>query len=81
VDYVICGRNQPCFAKQGDINMMVRTGGRNRTEKEYRDLFKSGFDTARAITSVGELSLMKPCREVESCYSSVGSAAGHSSSR
>jgi len=60
VDYVICGRNQPCFAKQGDINMMVRTGGRNRTEKEYRDLFaKSGFDTARTITSVGELSLIE----------------------
>ncbi len=60
VDYMICRRNQPCFAKQGDINMMVRTGGRNRTEKEYRDLFaKSGFDTARAIRSVGELSLIE----------------------
>jgi hypothetical protein len=60
IDNRVCGRNQPCAAKESDINMMVRTGGRNRTEKEYRDLFaKSGFDTARTITSVGALSLIE----------------------
>src|SRR5712692_4913563 len=26
VDNVVCGRNQPCAAKESDINMMVRTG-------------------------------------------------------
>jgi len=60
VDYVICGRNQPCFAKQGDINMMVRTGGRNRTEKEFRELLaKGGFETAHKITSLGDLGLIE----------------------
>jgi len=60
VDNMVCGRNQPCAAKESDINMMVRTGGRNRTEKEYRDLFaKSGFERVSSITSLGELSLIE----------------------
>lgn len=47
---IVCGPNQPCAAKASDINMLVRTGGRNRTEKEYRELLsKGGFDTARVI--------------------------------
>ena len=50
VEDVVCGPNQPCPAKVGDIQMLVRTGGRNRTEKEYRDLLsKGGFKTARVI--------------------------------
>jgi SAM-dependent methyltransferase len=60
VDYIVCGRNQPCFAKEGDINMMVRTGGRNRTEKEFRELLgKGGFETARTITSLGDLGVIE----------------------
>ena len=42
----------PVGAKVGDILMLVRTGGRNRTEKEYRDLLsKGGFKTERVITT------------------------------
>jgi hypothetical protein len=60
VDYIICGPNQPCFAKEGDINMMVRTGGRNRTKEEYRDLLaKGGFGMALPITSLGDLGLIE----------------------
>jgi hypothetical protein len=50
IEDVVCGPNQPCVAKPTDINMLVRTGGRNRTEKEYRDLLsKGGFDITRVI--------------------------------
>jgi hypothetical protein len=52
VEDIICDRNLPCFAKEADIMMMVRAGGRNRTEREYRDLLaKSGFAAARVIPS------------------------------
>ena len=52
VEDIVCGPNQPCGAKVGDILMLVRTGGRNRTEKEYRDLLsKGGFKTARVIST------------------------------
>jgi hypothetical protein len=55
VEFMICGQNQPCFAKMSDIQMMVRTGGRNRTEQEFRLLFaSSGFELNRVIaTAVG----------------------------
>ena len=52
VEEIICGRNLPCLAKEADIQMMVRNGGRNRTDREYRDLLaKSGFASARVIPS------------------------------
>lgn len=60
VEEIICGRNQRCYAKEGDITMMVRTGGRNRTEKEYRDLLaKGGFEMTRVIPSQGGPSVME----------------------
>ena len=44
IEYVVCPPNQDCAGKVVDIQMMVRTGGRNRTEGEFRDLFdRSGF--------------------------------------
>ena len=50
IEDIVCGPNQPCAAKASDINMLVRTGGRNRTEKEYRDLLSNcGFDRMRVI--------------------------------
>jgi ubiquinone/menaquinone biosynthesis C-methylase UbiE len=52
IEDIVCGPNQPCVAKVGDILMLVRAGGRNRTEKEYRDLLsKGGFKTERVITT------------------------------
>ncbi len=47
VDQVVCGRNEPCESKPSDVAMMVRNGGRNRTEPEYRALLdSSGFSVA-----------------------------------
>jgi hypothetical protein len=60
VEDIVCGRNQRCYAKEVDITMLVRTGGRNRTEKEYRDLLaKGGFEMTRVIPSQGGPSVME----------------------
>ncbi|MBI2181478.1 MAG: methyltransferase [Deltaproteobacteria bacterium] len=39
---VIPEDNEPFYGKFHDLQMMVVTGGRDRTEKEYRELFASG---------------------------------------
>ena len=60
VEDIVCGPNEPCYAKEADILMLVRTGGRNRTEKEYRDLLaKGGFETTRVIPSRGAPSVIE----------------------
>ena len=60
VEDIICDRNRPCSAKEGDLQMMVRTGGRNRTDREYRELLaKSGFAAARVIPSRGGPSIIE----------------------
>lgn len=44
VETVIAPGNEPSFGKLLDLEMMVIPGGRERTEDEYRDLFKAaGF--------------------------------------
>jgi hypothetical protein len=60
VEDLLCGPNVPCDAKLGDINMLARTGGRNRTEKEYRDLLQSaGFQVTRIFPARGDLALLE----------------------
>jgi ubiquinone/menaquinone biosynthesis C-methylase UbiE len=50
IEDIVCGPNQPCAAKTSDINMLVRTGGCNRTDREYRELLsKGGFDIRRVL--------------------------------
>jgi hypothetical protein len=50
IEEIICGPNQLCRGKAMDVQMLVNTGGRDRTEKEYRDLLrKGGFEAARVI--------------------------------
>ena len=57
---LVCAPNQPCLAKQRDINMLVRTGGRNRTEQEYRTvLTRGGFLTTRVIATASTLFLIE----------------------
>jgi O-methyltransferase domain len=52
IEDIVCGPNQPCLAKVGDMLMLVRAGGCNRTEKEYGDLLSNGgFKTERVITT------------------------------
>ena len=54
VENIVCVPNQICSGKTSDIQMMVRNGGRNRTEKEYRDLLLAhGFEISRVIPTSG----------------------------
>lgn len=54
IEGIVCGPNQPCSGKSSDITMMVRNGGRNRTEIEYRDLLRAGgFELTKTITTPG----------------------------
>ncbi len=44
----------------GDINMMVATGGVERTEREYRELLESaGFELARIVPTRSEFSILE----------------------
>jgi hypothetical protein len=54
VEHIVCGPNQICRGKTMDIQMMVRNGGRNRTEKEFRDLLRvHGFEITRLVSTAG----------------------------
>jgi hypothetical protein len=54
VENIVCGANQICRGKTSDIQMMVRNGGRNRTEMEYRDLLRGhGFEIIRIVSTAG----------------------------
>ena len=60
VEDVICPANEPCQAKIGDLNMLVRTGGKNRSESEYRRLLeKAGFTLLRVIKTRSEISVIE----------------------
>ena len=60
IEDLVCGPNQPCLAKVSDLNMLVRTGGRNRTEIEYRALLtKAGFRVTRVLPVHGDLSMIE----------------------
>jgi hypothetical protein len=54
IEQIICPANTACAAKLSDMQMMVRNGGRNRTEKEYRDLLgASHFNLTRVFPTAG----------------------------
>lgn len=60
VEHLICAPNQSCYGKSADIQMMVRNGGRNRTEREFRDLLTaSGFDLVRVVATAGGPSVLE----------------------
>lgn len=60
VEDLVCGPNVRCDAKLGDVAMLARTGGRNRTEKEYRDLLQSGrFQVSRVLPTRGDLAVLE----------------------
>jgi hypothetical protein len=60
VEDLVCGPNQSCSAKVSDLNMLVRTGGRNRTEIEYRTLLgKAGFRVTQVYAAQGDLSVIE----------------------
>jgi hypothetical protein len=50
VEMVVPEGNAPSVAKLLDLEMLVMTGGRERTEPEFRDLFEaSGFALSQVI--------------------------------
>jgi hypothetical protein len=64
VEDLVCGPNEACSAKLSDLNMLVRTGGRNRTETEYRTLLtKAGFRVTRVVPAQGDLSVIEAMPE------------------
>lgn len=60
IEDLVCAPNVPCRAKLGDVTMLVRTGGRNRTRDEYEQLLaRGGFRLARSIQATGDLHILE----------------------
>ena len=54
IEYVVRSGRQPCLARMADVHMMVRTGGRNRTEEEWRELLTdSGLRLREVVPTSG----------------------------
>lgn len=52
VDCVVPESDEPHFSKFIDLNMLVMTGGKERTEREFAELFATaGFKLSRVITT------------------------------
>ena len=50
IDSVVPETNEPHFSKFIDLNMLVMTGGKERTEKEFQELLAAaGFRLLRVI--------------------------------
>lgn len=50
IESVISSGNEPSFGKFMDLNMLVMTGGRERTEGQYRELMAAGgFDLTKVV--------------------------------
>ncbi len=65
VDAVITGLNAPHPGKMMDVNMLVATGGKERTADEFRQLFeKAGLQFNRAIPlSIPDVSIVEGEKE------------------
>jgi hypothetical protein len=60
VDVLIPPGIEPHFGKFIDLNMLVMTGGRERTEEEFRTLFESsGFRLTRAVPTGSPFSVVE----------------------
>ena len=50
----------PDFAKTLDLDMLLFTGGRERTEQEYATLLgRAGFEMTRVVPTVSTISLVE----------------------
>lgn len=60
VEMVIPPGNEPSVAKLLDLEMLVTTGGRERTEKEYKTLLESsGFKLSRRIATQESICILE----------------------
>jgi hypothetical protein len=63
VEIIVPPGNEPSIAKLLDMEMMVMTGGRERTVEEYRDLLEaSGFTFSRVIPTKESVSIIEGIR-------------------
>jgi ubiquinone/menaquinone biosynthesis C-methylase UbiE len=63
VETVVPEGNQPHLSKFLDLNMLVMTGGRERTEAEFSSLFAAaGFKLARVIPTESPVSVIEAIR-------------------
>lgn len=59
VEMLVADDDAPSMAKMFDLEMMVQTGGRERTEAEYRRLFETaGLDLASVVPTAGPHAVM-----------------------
>jgi hypothetical protein len=60
VEGVIPAGNDPCFGKLLDLTMLTLPGGKERTEDEYRALFRAGgFELTRVVPTRAEVSVIE----------------------
>lgn len=60
IERLIPSGDAPSPGKLVDITMLALTGGRERTEEQYRSLLReAGFDTRRIVTVAGETSVIE----------------------
>ncbi len=63
VEQIVPEDNSPTFAKFIDINMLVITGGRERTEKEFAELFTAaGFRLTRVVPTESPFCVIEAVR-------------------
>jgi hypothetical protein len=60
MESVVPPGNEPHFAKQLDLDMLVFVGGRERTEREFASLLdRAGFRMSRIIPTISTISLVE----------------------
>jgi hypothetical protein len=63
IEAVVPSTSEPHFSKFIDLNMLVMTGGRERTGEEYRELLaKAGFELTRLIPTLSPMSIVEAVR-------------------
>lgn len=60
IEAVVPATSEPHFSKFIDLNMLVMTGGRERTEAEFRELYEAtGFKLSRIVPSESPFSVIE----------------------
>ncbi len=60
VEILLAHGNEPDYGKYLDVNMLVLTGGKERTEEEYGRLFQAGgFSVSSVFRTGSELSIIE----------------------
>ena len=55
-----CAGERALRRKIQDVQMLVRTGGKNRTQREYREFLRARrFETFHVIPASGDLALIE----------------------